>query len=372
MKRKLILAEVVVAAVLSCAVLLWISGDAPRLFANLCAHIKPAETAGRYGVTPTGWDGSARIIEISDAGRAAGVAPDESGSVRAAVWLDGVTSNCPGSEGPFLGEAVAVNDDGTVSFNLFIEETDRSFSYVTTPDGQTICLNDLLPAAHGWRTTGMNAAGTVVGCLALPEEVRRAFVWHPAGEIQLLPGHKNVAMDINDSGIIVGFDRTFSPGGIARVWLPRTDGGYDVRDLQTSESHGGRAYAINNHGVIVGRVRGTHPFRWDAQSGLQVLPGLHGYNNGWARDVNDLGDVVGCLATPEGGTAVLWRDGKIYDLNDSTRLGDRWQLTQATAINNRGVIACQAVSDEGGEVVLLEPMPSTTPTRARYAFHPHR
>jgi hypothetical protein len=93
--------------------------------------------------------------------------------------------------------------------------------------------------------------------------------------------------------------------------------------------------------------------RWDPKTGVTVLPGLNDTRAGWAHDINDHGDIVGCLTGVEGGMAILWRDGRAYDLNKCIPATLGWQLVEATAINNEGVIACRAVSEQDGATPLL-------------------
>lgn len=363
MKRTFILAEIVLAAVLGCSILAWISDGVPTWLAKLSGRSATVEPLDGYAVIPLDWSAAGRALDISEAGHVAGTAADEDGHLLAAVWKDGETTFCHGGEGGLLGQAVAVNSSGTVAYNVSPREGSDAWSYVRSPGAGPVCLSDVLPAARGCTINAMNESGAVVGIFQVPGDAPRGFVWSPRSGIHLLEGAGGLPMDISDAGVIVGLDRALVPGGIARTWTPLADGGYgSPLQLQPLFTVEGRAFAVNNLGVAVGRLNGAEPVRWDATSGLQMLPGLEGQAAGWARDINDHGDIVGCIVSRAGGAAVIWRNGSAHDLNRYTRLGGHRQLTEATAINNRGLITCQAVSEEGAEVVLLEPMTST-PTR---------
>jgi uncharacterized membrane protein len=57
--------------------------------------------------------------------------------------------------------------------------------------------------------------------------------------------------------------------------------------------------------------------------------------------MNRSGDVVGTIANASTGDryAALWRNGRLYNLNDVLRPGSGWRLSIAFAINDRGEIA---------------------------------
>ncbi|MGI9335064.1 MAG: hypothetical protein ACR2RL_18115 [Gammaproteobacteria bacterium] len=103
------------------------------------------------------------------------------------------------------------------------------------------------------------------------------------------------------------------------------------------------ATAISNTRVVVGvsRVNNSqhHATRWQQSNGqwqmdfLDVSPP----SSSAALGVNDLGHVVG---HHDAATAVLWRDGDTYDLNQliPSAAQNDWQLLEARDVNNRGEI----------------------------------
>jgi probable HAF family extracellular repeat protein len=119
---------------------------------------------------------------------------------------------------------------------------------------------------------------------------------------------------------------------------------YRVVELDPPDGAEVTARALNDRGQVVGALRtpdgALYPFRW--QGGvLTELPVLEPAPDGWglARDVNIHGDVVG--GSDAGGVqhAVLWRQGRAIDLGAGF----------ATAINDRGQVVGTR-STAGGEL----------------------
>lgn len=360
MKRKLVIAEIVIAVALSCGLLAWISGAAPKWLGNLLARGQVSQPLGQYSIEILTWGVSGRVFDLSKNNLAAGVACDSEGRLFAAVWNGGETILFEEDDRAFLSEAVGLSADGTVAFNVLDGRTDDGRGFVKAPGAATVCLNDCIPGTLECRVRGINERGTAVGTIKTLEGEKHAFVWNARDGMQILEGATSVALDINDDGVVVGFERSRVAAGAPCAWIP-TSGGYcQPINFGGALSIEGRAYAVNSTGLAVGRIHGSRPMRWDATGGLQVLPGIGDTYAGWAHDVNDAGDIVGCLTGFEGGIAVVWRDGKAYDLNRHIPQSDRWHLVEATAVNNAGVIACRGVFDDEVGMVLLHPRRSGT------------
>jgi probable HAF family extracellular repeat protein len=103
-------------------------------------------------------------------------------------------------------------------------------------------------------------------------------------------------------------------------WAAADAGSYIVKDLGVLPGHSSSvALGINQNGDVVGwsmGANGAFAFIYTDANGIVQLPGLSDRPRAIARDLNDLGDVVGTANA--GGTdlghAVLWTNGVIKDL----------------------------------------------------------
>jgi probable HAF family extracellular repeat protein len=279
--------------------------------------------------------------------------------------------------------------------------------YFLWQDGRLRGLGDA--QGHGRAFHGMNDVGQIVGDAPGPSGGRIGFVWSK-GSVQDLrppPGYDDMSPDaINNHGQIVGRAYTRAPGGgntkIARAFL--CDHG-QIRLLDTlgyTESYvsdindrgeivgwlssvgkeqcflhqgntiralgAGAAMAINNRGVILGSFRSeegrAHVGLWQNDR-LSELPTLPGYTAARALDLNDRNEVVGYSrkiqvgvysGDPEVDRACLWRDGRVYDLQDLLPVNSGWNYVTAKAINNRGQIVGSGSLHGRSRALLLTPV----------------
>jgi len=354
-KRGAFVLQVVLGLAVIGVALGWLSGDLPRWAAKVADRAGSADGPERYGIVPLGWGSSARVRDINAVGAVAGSAYHEDGPLYAALWQDGETTSFHALDVGLSGEVIAVTDDGAVAYTVYTNAGTHGRSYVAVPGAETVCINDLIPGALECRVRGLNARHHAVGTVSFADGTL-TFTWSPEDGVTLLDTPFASGVGINVGGVIVGSDGTFNAAGLPSRWTPQADGSYQATYLSRDRGINGRAYAINSAGIIVGRMSGPKPVVWTAAGEMQALPGLGDHTGGWAHDVNDRGEIVGCLNCPGGGMAVLWRDGKAYDLNRYISQPDRWRLVEATAINNDGAIACRAAFDGQAGVVLLVPM----------------
>ncbi|MFT3858587.1 MAG: hypothetical protein QM742_14170 [Aquabacterium sp.] len=216
---------------------------------------------------------------------------------------------------------------------------------------------------------GANDAGTLVGARGainaqgVPYSI--PVVWRQGARtdlpvIQQAPQMSALALDVNESGVIVG---------ATTDWVPSTSGGFNSAYRPTLWTDGQPTYlggqemaelmalAINESGqVMIGPQIGTS---------FQFNPVAYLWSNGAAMQMrasgksvhplamNDKGVVVGCTRTLEQDpsitytradlTAFIWRDGKLLQLeNDMATKGLRLptgtRLGCPFAINNQGSI----------------------------------
>jgi probable HAF family extracellular repeat protein len=132
---------------------------------------------------------------------------------------------------------------------------------------------------------------------------------------------------------------------------------------------GGDAYAINDHGQIVGYVSspdGTtiFPTVWlngahHAPTSLGILPGD---GAAFATGINNRGQVVGSTFNSTGWSrGFIWQDGVLTDLNASISGDSNLLIIAASNINERGQISGMATvmggPDEGKiHAILLTPV----------------
>jgi probable HAF family extracellular repeat protein len=190
---------------------------------------------------------------------------------------------------------------------------------VPDPDGEDVC-----------------AFGTHLTC--------RPFLWQN-GHMRALPtlgGNNGQASAINDRGQIVGFAQTtVTDSGcppyqttLGVLWengrvqpLPPVNSDVDAV-----------AFGINNQGQAVGYsgtcTAANHAVLWENGTATP-LPDL-GVEGALGVDINDQGQIVGQVASPDGTTAygALWQNGAITNLG--TLPGDF--VSFAEGINNQGQV----------------------------------
>ena len=123
-----------------------------------------------------------------------------------------------------------------------------------------------------------------------------------------------------------------------------------ILSVQAVEGLGTRwsqCYGINNSAAVCGLADGPLPFVKFAGQETRFLSVPRKTLQGGARDVNDIGDIVGYAAIdfqhlgfPGKDYAQLWRDGERIDLTGQIPRDSGWaRLRSASVINNSGVIA---------------------------------
>ena len=174
---------------------------------------------------------------------------------------------------------------------------------------QTWTVIDLGPG----KGEDINASGQVVG-----DSAGRGWLWTDGvrTDIGSLDGTSSgwcVAFAINDHGQIVGESRDVFYRLRGFLWQDGV-----MTDLGVLSGTTSRAFEINNIGQVVGRsdydAMGSHAYLW--QGGVMTdLGTLAGSGVSKANDINESGQAVGWSGAPSVDfRAVLWEDGVITNL----------------------------------------------------------
>jgi probable HAF family extracellular repeat protein len=145
-----------------------------------------------------------------------------------------------------------------------------------------------------------------------------------------------------------------------------------MRDLGTLGGPQSQAWAINNLGQIAGTSTidphnanvAEHEFLYSG--GTMHDLGEIGQDLGHGQGINDAGQIVGASAVAPSSTiehGFLYTSGIRYDLNTLITGASGYVITGASAINDRGQIAADALTPSGStHAVLLMPTAVPLPT----------
>ena len=154
--------------------------------------------------------------------------------------------------------------------------------------------------------------------------------------------------DINNSGYVTGYSQTSDGKAYSFIWNPETRSMTTPGPIgagYTTDSTWNWGYSINNSGTIAGYNKNyglDAAFTYSAENGVTTIPirkdGIGGYywQDGRAYDINDSGVVVGVVKN--GGyynTSFIYNPDGTFTTFKKPEMG----MTEAMAINNSGVIA---------------------------------
>ncbi|MFC1806521.1 DUF3466 family protein, partial [Planctomycetota bacterium] len=195
--------------------------------------------------------------------------------------------------------------------------------------------------------------------------VRFGFSWE-GGTPRLLPPPStpgaaalglddSVALAVNDHGVVVGYARRpdTSTTAHAVAWINGTpiDIGEQLDDLYPGpypDPTLSKARGVNNRGQVVGYWAWpgrnvNRGFIWQAGE-VTVIDPLVG-SSASAYDINDRGEVLVSM----GQGPSVWRDGEVWNLNQSIAGDSQWHVLELRKINNLGQILAT-----GGRLDTLE------------------
>jgi len=135
---------------------------------------------------------------------------------------------------------------------------------------------------------------------------------------------------------------------------------FDVVDLGAFDNNRNDVKAMNDCGQGVGISLNHETGRIEAfleEQGRRTALGTLGGSFSIARDINNRGEIVGGSLTEgdENFHGFLYRNRRLYDLNQLLDENGQWELIQAVGINNNGEILGIGARDGEDHIVLLRP-----------------
>lgn len=317
-------------------------------------------------------------FRIVDNGKAVGLGVPLSGGLEhATVWTGSGSSLLPHlpdddmsvardmSVAKYIGEedVVVGESDDVVPYGHLVKIIPHAAVWIK---GQPIPLSSLVTGGDALDlhvAIRINGTGQILGWgrdANIP--ALHAFIFEKGIVTDLgtfTPDGNSEPFDMNNQGHVVGNATAIAQFEHAFLWK---DGVMiDLHDPAVILGRGSTARAINEFGVIVGSADFVDDFLdfetatvWD--HGVITNLGVLGGNQSYARDINDHGTIVGTSTLNGGGVhAIIYRDGKMEDLNDLIPPNSGWVLGNAHSINNDGRIVGEGFFNGALRPFLLVP-----------------
>jgi len=323
------------------------------------------------------WDscGSSSSYVITDLGAITGANRSQAYHINATAKIAGFEENASGNPSAWFQNCGTFTALGTLGGSYAeahgINATNRVVGWAQNGSGKRRAFTWVSPTMTdlgvvSGRTDSealsVNASAEVVGTVlnfGSPPKSRLAFLYLPAPAYTLsagmnslgtLGGTQSVAMDISDSGRVVGGAQ--NAGGNFRPFRWNTGTMTDLGTLGgNSVKVDHRAEAVNSSGNIAGRSYtaggAARAFYWNGS--MTDLGVLTGGTESWAFGLNDSNVVVGTSNVTGGAFhAFVWDSvNGTRDLNNLIPGGSGWTLTRATDVNNDGFITGWGTNGSG-------------------------
>ena len=259
--------------------------------------------------------------------------------------------------GSLLAFGTGVNASGTVVGYGFSSDFSSYRAFVS--DGSTITTIPTLPGGSNNAATAINDSGTVVGYSDTASGAVTGFFYAsgtPTSLGVLAGGTTSQANAINGSGTIVG--QADGSDGLLHAVVSSGGSWTDLGVLTGYQSS--FATAVSDNGFIAGTLNdgfgGTMAFLWQSGS-MSALGALLPGGDSRAYGVNSAGVVVGS----SDGTAFLYDNTGMHDLNGLLSPTSAWLFTEADAINDSGQIAAIGSYNGQQHAFLLDPVSTPEP-----------
>jgi probable HAF family extracellular repeat protein len=335
----------------------------------LTGYWNACDTSVSYVVTDLGAVTSSKSSlgwHINSSGHVAGFDEDSSGNPAAWYLSCGSFTSLGTLGGSYAESHGSNNSDMVVGWSHNASGKRRAFRW--TSGGGMVDLGTVSSRTDS-EALSVNASSEIVGTVdnfGSPPYNRLAFLYLPVGAYSLpagmnslgtLGGTQSVAMDISDSGRVVGGAQNAS--GYFRPFRWNTGTMTDLGTLGgNSVFPDHRAEAVNSSGNIAGRSYtaggAAHAFYWNGSS-MSDLGVLTGGTESWAFGLNDSNVVVGTSNVTGGAFHAFVWDGTngLRDLNNLISGSSGWTLTRATDIDNNGYITGWGTNGSGNTRAFL-------------------
>ena len=347
---------------------------APLVALSACAA--QAQSPPRYAVTDLGSLGGVECAAnaINDKGQIVGGADTSKHTkgpeflTNVFVWQNGRMRAVPALDGSHAF-VVAVNDKGQMAGAYSRDPLKAQFAAAQfTLGGKARLLGGFPATTHGFSLSQAEAINAKGQCVGISNN--QAFFWDGKRLRRLPPPPGFQAADaraVNNQGQAVGnANRTARGQTRTSALLWGTNGQAKGLGLLPGYTDG-VARGVNNKGQVAGWVSVTggtpgrsltfhyQAFLWQngKMRGLGSIPRIH---DSKASALNDRGQVVGNAYYKRDEAALLWQNGRVYELNKLVPPGSGWKLQNALGINSRGQIIGNGIHNGIRRGFLLSPV----------------
>lgn len=311
--------------------------------------------APRYNfidITPEGYEASP--VDINSNGIVIANARGGQSILDGMVWDNGKVTILSPLESSEQTTLHSINDKKVIVGAVSVEEVDFAAQWT---DGKLRFLDPPEDGCSGM-ALDVNNHGTIVGLHDIaPDDKSISCIWYDERFTDIFPDFvpyefagEPIAFAINDRGLIAGHIDEFG-------FIKERD---NYRKIHGSKEEAIRPSAINKTGVVVGRVFASSEeyafMYWGTE--IESLGTIVG-SSSVAYDINDSNVIVGASSYQLGSQewhGFVYRNEKMYDLNELVnKLGDNI-IKDAQAINNHGQIVASADLGEQSRALLLNPI----------------
>lgn len=274
------------------------------------------------------------------------------------TWLDKINSGDT--------YALDINNNGFMTGFYYApgSTVDSSIAY---HDGQSWYPLGKFGAEFAW-SKAINDNGLIAGTYKPSGSGNRAFIYDISTESLVNisgPDYYSDSSDINNSGHVAGmmkgldgYDRAYFYDGVNVIQIG-TLGGLSRYGDATLGAFRSWALGINDNNIVVGASHDSnyryHAFKYDGANLIDL--GTLGGLTSTANQVNNNGVIVGNSEAPDGLSYAFIHDGvTMRNLNDLALNAENWVLTDASDINDTGMIIGKGTLNGAAHAFLLKPV----------------